>query len=165
MRLWFRALSSVCVAAAVFGGSVGASGIAALTFSAPAGAQSAGFIVVQGNRRVDAATVRSYFRLGPGERLDAVKIDEAYKALIATGLFEDVRISQSGGRVVVTVVESAVINRVAFEGNRQVKDEQLSQEIQSKPRGPLSRLLVRSDVQRILDIYRAAGRYDVAVEP
>ncbi|HEX2215306.1 MAG TPA: outer membrane protein assembly factor BamA, partial [Xanthobacteraceae bacterium] len=53
----------------------------------------------------------------------------------------------------------------AFEGNRQVKDEQLALEIQSKPRGPLSRQLVRSDVQRIVDIYRANGRYDIRVEP
>ena len=122
-------------------------------------------IVVQGNRRVDAETIRGYFRVKPGERLDAIRIDEGYKALVATGLFEDVRISQAGGRVVVTVVESAVINRVAFEGNRAVKDEQLSMEVQSRARGPLSRQLVRNDVQRITDIYRANGRYDVRVEP
>ncbi|NIK46105.1 outer membrane protein insertion porin family [Variibacter gotjawalensis] len=131
-------------------------------FTTSAHAQS---IVVQGNRRIESDTVRSYFRVGPGERLDAIRIDEAYKALVATGLFEDVRISQAGGRIVVTVVESAQIGRVAFEGNRAVKDEQITAEIQSRPRGPLSRTAVRSDVQRILDMYRANGRYDVRVEP
>ena len=52
----------------------------------------------------------------------------------------------SGGRLVVTVVENPVIDRVAFEGNKKVKDEQLSAEIQSKPRGTLSRPMVQSDV-------------------
>jgi outer membrane protein insertion porin family len=122
-------------------------------------------IVVQGNRRVEADTIRSYFRLGPGERLDNAKVDEGVKALFATGLFADVRPSFAGGRLVVTVVENSVINRIQFEGNKRVKDEQLNAEIQSKPRGALSRPQVQADVQRIVEIYRRAGRYDVRVEP
>lgn len=165
MRLrggWVRRLG---VAAAVYGAVL--SGVLGVfvSLAEPVLAQSASSIVVHGNRRVEADTIRSYFRVGPGERLDAVKIDEGYKALLATGLFEDVKIGQQGGRLVVTVVESAVINRIQFEGNRSVKDEQISGEIQSKARGPLSRQLVRSDVQRIVDMYRASGRYDVRVEP
>ena len=50
--------------------------------------------MVEGNRRVEADTIRSYFRLAPGERLDAVKIDSALKALYATGLFQDMRITR-----------------------------------------------------------------------
>nr|WP_245431120.1 outer membrane protein assembly factor BamA [Rhodoplanes roseus] len=131
----------------------------------PVLAQSASQIVVEGNRRVEADTIRSYFRVGPGERLDAAKIDEALKALYATGLFQDVRITPSGGRIVVSVVENQVLNRVAFEGNRKLKDEQISTEIQSKPRGTFSRALVQSDTQRIVEIYQRSGRYDVRVEP
>ena len=63
------------------------------------------------------------------------RIDEGLKALIATGLFHDVRISRPGGRIVVTVFEAQVINRIAFEGNKKAKDEQINAEIQSKPRG------------------------------
>ena len=64
-----------------------------------------------------------------------------------------------------TVVENPVIGRIAFEGNKKVKDEQLSAEIQSKPRGTLSRPMVQSDAQRIAEIYRRSGRYDVRVTP
>ena len=70
-----------------------------------------------------------------------------------------------GGRLVVTVVENPVIGRIAFEGNKKVKDDQLSAEIQSKPRGTLSRPMVQSDAQRIAEIYRRSGRYDVRVLP
>ncbi|MBO0711168.1 MAG: outer membrane protein assembly factor BamA [Acetobacteraceae bacterium] len=127
--------------------------------------QTVDTIVVQGNRRVEAATIRSYFKPGPGGRLDAQSIDDGYKALFATGLFEDVRISQSGGHLVVTVVENPVIDRIAFEGNRKIKDEQLKGEIQSKERGTLSRPLVQSDVQRLVEVYRRGGRFDVHIEP
>jgi len=125
-------------------------------------AQAASQIIVEGNRRVEADTIRSYFR---GERLDAQRIDAALKALYSTGLFQDVRISQSGGRIIVTVVENPVINRVAFEGNYKVKDEQLGLEVQSKPRGTFSRAVVQSDVQRIVDLYQRSGRYNVRVDP
>lgn len=75
------------------------------------------------------------------------------------------KISQSGGHLLVTVVENPVIGRVAFEGNKKIKDDQLSQEVQSKPRGTLSRPMVQSDAQRIAEIYRRSGRYDVRVNP
>jgi outer membrane protein insertion porin family len=126
---------------------------------------SASNIVVQGNRRVEADTVRAYFKAGPGEHLDAAKIDAALKALYASGLFDDVHITQSGGRIIVTVVESPVINRLAFEGNHRMKDEQLQEEIQSKARDSLSRARVQADTQRIVEVYHRNGRFDVSVTP
>ena len=122
-------------------------------------------IEVEGNRRVEVSTIRSYFKPGVGGKLDQGRMDDGLKGLIETGLFQDVKINTVGGRVVVTVIENPVIGRVVFEGNKKIKDEQLTGEIQSKPRGTLSRPMVQSDAQRIADIYRHAGRYDVAVVP
>jgi outer membrane protein insertion porin family len=139
--------------------------LAAMLVSPPAAAQGVSSIVVEGNRRVEVETIRSYFKPGPGGRLDQANVDDGLKALIETGLFQDVRINTAGGRLVVTVVENPVIGRIAFEGNKKVKDEQLSAEIQSKPRGTLSRPMVQSDAQRIAEIYRRSGRYDVRVNP
>jgi outer membrane protein insertion porin family len=140
--------------------------LAGIDAAGPASAQDArAAIVVEGNHRVEAATVRSYLATRPGERLDAEKIDAALKALYATGFFQDVRIRQADGRVIVTVVEAPVIDKVAFEGNKRVKDDDLKKELQSKPRGTFSRAMVQADVQRILDVYHHAGRYDVHVDP
>jgi outer membrane protein insertion porin family len=133
--------------------------------SSQAIAQTAASISVEGNRRIEADTIRSYFKPGPDGRLDSGRIDDGLKALIETGLFQDVKINNVGGRLVVVVVENPVIGRVAFEGNKKVKDEQLLAEVQSKPRGTLSRAMVQSDTARITEIYRRNGRYDVRVEP
>jgi outer membrane protein insertion porin family len=122
-------------------------------------------IDVEGNRRVEADTIRSYFRVGGTERLDSATVDAALKSLYATGLFQDVRITPGNGRILVSVVENPVINRVAFEGNHKAKDEQLSSEVQSKPRGTFSRATVQNDVQRIIEVYQRNGRYDVQVDP
>ncbi len=165
MGLGLRVARGLALCFVVLGGLLFGAVVVTVTSADVAVAQTVGSIAVEGNRRVEADTVRSYFKPGPGGRLDAAAIDEGLKALYATGLFQDVRISHRNGRVVVTVVESPVINKVAFEGNKKAKDEQLAAEIQSKPRGTLSRATVQADVQRIVEIYHRSGRYDVTVVP
>src|SRR6201994_2330571 len=142
-----------------------AASLAAMLLPSTARAQTLSSIEVVGNRRVEIETIRSYFHAGPGGTLTGPAIDDGLKALIETGLFQDVRISRAGARIIVTVIENPVIGRVAFEGNKKIKDEQLTSEIQSKPRGTLSRPMVQSDAQRIAEIYRHSGRYDVTVTP
>ena len=165
MRLCVRLVRGLALSSVVLGGLLIGAGSLTIASSVVASAQSASSIVVEGNRRVEADTVRSYFRPGPGGRLGAFEIDEALKTLYGTGLFSDVRINNVGGRLVVSVVENPVINRVAFEGNSKAKDDQLRVEVQSKPRGTLSRPTVQADVQRIIEIYQRSGRFDVRVEP
>ena len=164
MRVGLQVRGGLFAALILIAMPVVVSGTAVVTAS-PAAAQTASSIAVEGNRRVDAETIRSYFKAGAGGRLDQGRIDDGLKALIETGLFQDVRINQAGGRLVVSVIENPVIGRVAFEGNKKMKDDQLGSEIQSKPRGTLSRPLVQSDTQRIAEIYRRSGRYDVRVIP
>jgi outer membrane protein insertion porin family len=153
-------LAALILVAAPVAGS-----LAAMLVPSSAAAQTLSSIEVQGNRRVEIETIRSYFKAGPDGRLDQAAIDDGLKALIETGLFEDVKINRAGGHLVVVVVENPVINRVAFEGNKKIKDEQLQAEVQSKARGTLSRPMVQSDAQRIAEVYRHAGRYDVRVDP
>ena len=122
-------------------------------------------IRVDGNRRVEPETVRSYLRFNVGDPYDAGRVDQSIKSLFATGLFSDVRIDREGSGVVVTVVENPVINRVAFEGNREVDKDTLTNEVQLKQRSVYTRARVQADVQRILDVYRRQGRFAASVEP
>jgi outer membrane protein insertion porin family len=122
-------------------------------------------IKVEGNRRVEDETVRTYLRFNIGDPYDAAKVDQSIKSLFATGLFSDVRIDRTGAGVLVTVVENPVVNQVAFEGNREVDKATLTAEVQLKPRSVFTRARAQADVQRILDIYRRQGRYAAAVEP
>jgi outer membrane protein insertion porin family len=120
------------------------------TFAAPTHAL-AETIVVEGNHRVDSETIRSYFAGG-----DA---NDAVKRLYSTGYFSDVQVTHRGGTLVVRVVEnSTMINHVVFVGNSKVKSEDLQKEVQLKDHGAYSQVVADSDVQRIIDVYRRAGR-------
>jgi outer membrane protein insertion porin family len=122
-------------------------------------------IEVRGNRRVEPETVRSYLQFASGDRYDPAKVDDSLKALFATGLFTDVRIGREGSTVVITVEENPVINRVAFEGNSEIKDDTLKPEVQLKERAVFTRARAQSDVQRILDVYRRNGYFAASVYP
>ena len=93
--------------------------------SSPASAQTVDSIEVQGNRRVETSTIRSYFKPGPNGRLDQGHIDDGLKGLIETGLFQDVKINQAGGRIIVNVIENPVITKIAFQGNNHVPADTL----------------------------------------
>jgi outer membrane protein insertion porin family len=131
-------------------------------FSAQA---AAGTIEVHGNRRIDAETVRSYFHATADGQFDAAARDAGLKALLGTGLFDNVTIDGAGDRLVVHLKEAPVLDRVAFEGNKKVKDKELEAVVQSKPRGALQRATVQADAGRIMEAYRHAGRNDVGVAP
>ncbi|HSV25209.1 MAG TPA: outer membrane protein assembly factor BamA [Xanthobacteraceae bacterium] len=127
-------------------------------------ALSAPTIEVQGNRRVDAQAIREHFHAS-ADGLTAAAIDAALKELYETGLFEDVKIGRSGARLIVTVVEAAQIERLRFEGNKQIKDKDLAKEIRLKPRSAMTKVAVREDVARIVEMYHRNGRYQVEVTP
>jgi len=124
-------------------------------------------ITVQGNERIETGTILSYLPIAVGEGADAARIDMALKTLARTDLFSDERIelNPETGELVVRVVENPIINRLAFEGNKRLKEEQLQSEAQLRPRVVFTRTKVQADVKRILDLYRREGRFAATVEP
>jgi outer membrane protein insertion porin family len=131
----------------------------------PSGAASDPSIVVEGNRRTDAQAIREHFHASPAALLTPAAIDTGLKELYQTGLFEDVKIVRSATHLIVTVVEAPLIQRLRFEGNKQVKDKDLIKELGLKPGGPMTKTAVQEDVTRITEIYRRNGRYQVQVTP
>lgn len=129
------------------------------------GAPQIAEIIVEGSARVEPATVRSYLLVREGDPFDAQRIDRSLKSLFATGLFADVSIGRDGGALIITVVENPVINRIAFEGNQRIDDEELAAEISLRPRLIYTRTKVQNDVNRLQTLYQREGRFAVTVEP
>src|SRR5581483_12424500 len=77
-------------------------------------------IAVQGNQRVEPATIRTYLTVREGDPFDPVRIDRSIKNLFATGLFADVSVTQQGTTLLVRVVENPIVNRVQLEGNNKI---------------------------------------------
>ncbi|MFZ8951219.1 MAG: outer membrane protein assembly factor BamA [Alphaproteobacteria bacterium] len=122
-------------------------------------------IIVEGSQRVDTDTVISYMRLKVGDRYERDKLDESLKSLFSTGYFRDVKFRRDGSILIVEVKENPVINRIAFEGNKRIKDDVLEPELKLKPRLVYTLNKVQADAERIIEVYRRSGRFSVKVEP
>ena len=110
VRSWLaRGLSAALLAAGAIVLSIGMSAsLGELSAYAQAG-PAVGAIRVEGNKRVEPETVRTYLTFNVGDPYDLAKVDESLKALFATGLFQDVRIRREGSTVVIVVVENPIV--------------------------------------------------------
>ncbi len=135
--------------------------------AAQAQAQSYRFnsVSVEGNQRVDAATVLSYAGLSRGQRVSAAQLNDAYQSILGSGLFEKVELLPQGSRLVIRVKEYPTINQISIEGNRRLKDEVLLPLIKSKPRRVYSPTQAEADAAEITKAYTDQGRITATVVP
>jgi len=141
-------------------------GPAAAPAAPVAAAASVRSIAVRGNQRLEPGTIRAYANLTPGQTYTAQTLDQALKDLYATQLFADVTITGADtGDLVISVRENPVINRIVLDGNKRLKDDKILPEIRLAPRQIFTRSAARSDVDRILELYRRQGRFAARVEP
>ncbi|MCT7375640.1 outer membrane protein assembly factor BamA [Chelativorans salis] len=163
MKAASRLMSAVSAVALSAGFATAGAVAVQLAAVASAEAATVSRIEVRGNRRVDADTIRTQVGISPGESFSNADLDEAVKRLFATGLFADVSITQSGGALIVTVDEYAIVNQVLFQGNKKIKDQSLVQSIQLQPRRAFSNQLMEADAEAIREAYRRIGRDDATV--
>lgn len=122
-------------------------------------------ISINGLQRVEKETALSYAGINTNKPVSSEELNAALKRLYDTGLFSDISFDTKGNTLVINVTENPVIGIRAFDGNDKIDDKILEAEVQSAPRSVFSKAKVQQDVQRILDVYKRAGRYGVSVEP
>ncbi|WP_299195200.1 outer membrane protein assembly factor BamA [uncultured Litoreibacter sp.] len=152
-------LSVVCA----LGAAIGLSGVAVQ----PAAAQSFSIstIEINGNQRIEDATVLSFLNIPRGQPVSAAQLNDAFQRLQRSGLFESVDIVPAGNRLIVTVKEFPTINRVNIEGNKRLKDEDLLPLLQSQSRRVYNPSTAEADAQTLSEGYRQAGRIAATVTP
>ena len=144
-------------------GSTGLSG----GFFTPAQAQSYSFssVTIEGNLRVDAATILGFAGIKRGQGVSAGELNDAYQRIINSGLFETVTIDPQGSTLVIRVAEYPTINVVDYQGNKRIDDEQLASITTSKSRLIYSPAKAEADAASIAEQYRVAGRGAATIEP
>ncbi|MCT4559446.1 MAG: outer membrane protein assembly factor BamA [Pelagimonas sp.] len=130
-------------------------------------AQSHSFssVAIEGNQRVEAATILSYAGIARGQSVSEAELNDAYQRLAASGLFETVELVPQGSKLVIRVAEYPTVNKINFEGNRRIKDDDLSAIVQSQSRRVFSPRTAEEDAQRISEAYGVQGRIAARVMP
>ncbi len=134
---------------------------------APAHAQDYAFsrVEVSGNANVDAASILKFAGIEKGASLTAAQLNDALQRVTGSGLFETVDFVPKGATLTIKVVELPVISTLDFQGNKRLKDEELSKAITSQSRRVFSAATAEEDAATITELYRARGRLAASVEP
>lgn len=163
MKFRSRLLNAVSAVSLSAGIAITGVGSAIVVMTGVAEAAVVSRVIVQGNSRVDASTVRNNLTITPGGRFNNDDIDESVKRLFATGFFSDVSIRVAGGSLIVDVSENQIVNQVIFNGNKKLKDRQLQTIVQTTSLGPFNDLIVAADIEAIKSAYSGVGREDAGV--
>jgi len=133
----------------------------------PAWAQSYSFsnVVIEGNDRVDAATVLSHAGIAQGQTLTTGQLNDAYQRLVNSGLFETVNLQPQGSTLKIVVKEMPMVSVVDLQGNKRLKDERLKDLVKSKARNVFNPATAEADAAAIAEAYRTEGRLAASVTP
>ena len=82
-------------------------------------------IVIDGNIRIEEATILSYAGIAPGGTITAGQANDALRRLQDTGLFETVDLRLEGNTVFIELQEYPTINEISIEGNDLLDDDAL----------------------------------------
>ena len=120
---------------------------------------------VQGNTRIETASVLSTLGVTPGQPISAGQLNDGFQRLQASGLFETVEIVPQGSKLLVIVNEYPTVNRISIEGNNRIKDEQIETLIGSQVRRVYSPAQAERDAAAISEAYAIEGRLSATVQP
>jgi outer membrane protein insertion porin family len=126
-----------------------------------------GDIRVEGLQRIAEGTVFNYLPVNIGDRLDRKRIQEAMRALYATGFFQDVELRKDGQVLIVAVRERPSIEKFEIKGNKDIKTEDLQRSLRNVGLAPgksFDRSILDEIKQYLTEQYFSRGKYGADVD-
>lgn len=124
-------------------------------------------IQVEGLQRVALGAALLSLPVKVGDTVDEVKLQQAIKSLYGSTNFENISVSHEDGILFVTVKERPTISIISFEGNKDIKDEQLQESLDGsgvKAGESLDRTMLTGIEKGLQDFYYGVGKYGAKVE-
>ena len=126
-------------------------------------------IQVQGNKRIETATILAKIKTKEGDIFSPSVVREDIKVLYQLGHFEDVQVKtegfEDGLKVIFSVKEKPLIREITFEGNEEYSTEKLKEGLTLLPRTAFNMQLINDNAEKIRIKYQDDGFYDAIVVP
>ncbi len=125
-------------------------------------------IRVEGNRRVESETIKSYLETEVGADYYPARIRQDLKNIYAQGFFNDVRVygeqTEEGVALTYKVAERPIVSKVTYSGNKAATDDEMEEAITVEEHQVLDENQVRETENAIRSLYEKKGFYLVDVE-
>ena len=122
-------------------------------------------LMIEGNRRIEAATIQSFSGIKENSVLSVGDVNDAIQLVRDSELFESVAAEFKGTTLIINVVEFPTVNVVTFEGNKLLDETELKNLVRTSPRRVYSASQVSDDTNSITATYANRGHISASVEP
>ncbi|WP_159821039.1 outer membrane protein assembly factor BamA [Colwellia sp. 20A7] len=123
-------------------------------------------IEVKGLQRVALGAALTHIPFNVGDNLNPFRISQSIKSLYKSGHFNDIRVYRDGNRIIYRVRERETISDITFDGNSDLKDEQLTESLDGsniRVGETLDRTVISGIETGLEDFYHSVGKYNADV--
>ncbi len=123
-------------------------------------------IRVEGLQRVALGAALTYLPVQVGDQLNDFRVSQLIRSLYTSTHFENIEILREGNTLVVRVSERPTISDIIFEGNDDIKDEQLQDSLDGnniRIGEPLDKTVLTSIENGLKDFFYSIGKYSADV--
>jgi outer membrane protein insertion porin family len=123
---------------------------------------------VEGAQRISEGTIYNYLPINIGDTIDDRRLREAFRALFDTGFFQDMELRREGDTLIIVVLERPTIEEFTFEGNKDIKDEDLEKSMTNVglAAGKTFNQSILQEVTQVLtEEYYGRGKYGARITP
>jgi outer membrane protein insertion porin family len=131
------------------------------------GKEKVAHLNVKGNRRIEKDAILGVMQTREGETVNPARLREDLKAVYKMGYFTDVKmdVTDTPGGLVLTVLvkEKPAIKEIITKGNHKVKHDKILEVMDIKPFSVASEGAIRENINKIKNMYREKGFYEVNI--
>ncbi|WAJ72353.1 outer membrane protein assembly factor BamA [Catenovulum adriaticum] len=123
-------------------------------------------IQVNGLQRVALGASLTYIPVQVGDKLNDFRLTQTIKALYSSGHFDNIEAYQDGQTLIIKVSERPTISEIEFDGNKDVKEEQLQTNLDDQNiriGEPLDKTTLTQLEKGLEDFYQSIGKYNASV--
>ena len=122
-------------------------------------------IIIKGNERISEDTIILFSEINIDEKISNTQLNNIVKNLYESNFFEDISVKLVNKNLIITVVESPIIDKVEYLGIKADKIKNaLNDIIVLKSRSSFNNFLVKNDRQSIKEYLKSIGYYFSDVE-
>lgn len=124
-------------------------------------------IQVEGLQRVALGAALNNLPFNLGDTVTDYTLSRSIRTLYSAGHFDDIRVFRDGNTVIYRLRERPTINNIEFSGNKDIKDEQLTESLSGnriQVGEPLDKTIIKNIENGLTEFYHGVGKYKAKVE-
>ncbi|MDC0603393.1 outer membrane protein assembly factor BamA [Aliiglaciecola sp.] len=123
-------------------------------------------IKVEGLQRVAQGAALTYLPVKVGDTMNSFRTSQLIRSLYSSTHFENIEILRDGTTLVIRVKERPTISNIIFDGNDDIKDEQLQESLEGnniRVGEPLDKTVLTGIENGLKDFFYSIGKYNADV--